>query len=99
MSLMTQRPDPGHGNAQSTALRHGDATVECEASSMEGNRARWRGQASNLVEGVSHSRVGSTPAAFRQNFPSLVHHEQGFFHWRVIPTEMVSQISSATHLA
>ena len=33
---------------------------------MEGNRARWRGQASNLVGGVSRSRVGSTPAAFRQ---------------------------------
>ncbi len=32
---------------------------------MEGNRARWRGRASNPVGDGSRSRAGSTPAAFR----------------------------------
>ena len=36
-------------------------------ANKEGNRARWRGRASNPVGGVSRSRVGSTPAAFRHS--------------------------------
>ncbi len=34
----------------------------------EGNRARWRGRASNPVGDGIRSRAGSTPAAFRQFF-------------------------------
>ena len=32
-----------------------------------GKRTRWCGRASNPVGGVSHSQVGSTPAAFRHS--------------------------------
>jgi hypothetical protein len=37
-----------------------------QIESKEGNRARWRGRASNPVGDGIRSRAGSTPAAFRQ---------------------------------
>ena len=39
--------------------------------SKEGNRARWRGRASNPVGDGIRSRAGSTPAAFRQFYSTL----------------------------
>jgi hypothetical protein len=49
-------------------LRLPDANPAARSDLKEGNRARWRGRASNPVGDGIRSRAGSTPAAFRQ-FP------------------------------
>ena len=49
------------------------------AGTEEGKRTRWCGRASNPVGGVSHSQVGSTPAAFRHTAASI---SRAFQSWR-----------------
>ena len=44
---------------------------------MEGNRARWRGRASNPVGDGIRSRAGSTPAAFRHFVGAELAREDG----------------------
>ena len=58
----------GAGLLATIAVLSSTRVAVATLDSKEGNRARWRGRASNPVGGVSRSRVGSTPAAFRQNY-------------------------------
>jgi hypothetical protein len=56
--------------------------------SKEGIRIGWYGRASNPVGGVSRSRVGSTPAAFRQFFVSLS--RGGYFSFQLFAVATIS---------
>jgi hypothetical protein len=67
--LRPSRPDPAQQRIPSDPPRQRAGQRRRTLSSKEGNRARWRGRASNPVGDGIRSRADSTPAAFRQLSP------------------------------